>query len=70
MRQPVDERADIFAFGVTAYEMFTGKKPVTGDTRKEVHAEVRQFQRASACHCASRVPDMPASIEQRRPQMS
>ena len=42
-RQPVDERADIFAFGVTAYEMLTGKKPVTGNTRREILAKYAEF---------------------------
>lgn len=42
-RAPVDERADIFAFGITAYEMLAGKKPVTGDTREEMLKKYAQF---------------------------
>jgi serine/threonine protein kinase len=34
--EPVDQRADIFAFGVTAYEVLTGAKPFPGDTPDEI----------------------------------
>src|SRR6266581_1134129 len=36
LRQGFDQRADIFAFGVTAYEMLTGQKPFSGDTPDEI----------------------------------
>lgn len=36
LRQPVDHRADIFAFGVSAYELLTGQKPFIGDYPKEI----------------------------------
>jgi serine/threonine-protein kinase len=42
LRQPLDHRADIFAFGVTAYELLTYQKPFPGETL----AEVVQLQRA------------------------
>jgi serine/threonine-protein kinase len=61
-RQPVDERADIFAFGVTAYEMLTGKKPITGNTREEVmqkYANFNEHLRPLRTH----LPDIPHSIE-------
>jgi serine/threonine-protein kinase len=32
LRQPVDHRADLWAFGVTAYELLTYRKPFPGDT--------------------------------------
>jgi serine/threonine-protein kinase len=32
----IDQRADIFAFGVTAYEVLTGQKPFPGDTPDEI----------------------------------
>lgn len=32
----VDHRADLFAFGVTAYELLTFKKPFQGDTPKDI----------------------------------
>ena len=41
--EPVDERADIFAFGITAYEMLTGKKPVTGNSRDEMLKKYARF---------------------------
>lgn len=36
MKKPVDARADLWAFGVTAYELLTHKKPFPGDNPKEV----------------------------------
>jgi serine/threonine-protein kinase len=37
-REPLDSRADIFAFGVAAYELLTNKKPFPGDTPGEILA--------------------------------
>jgi eukaryotic-like serine/threonine-protein kinase len=34
--EPIDHRVDIFAFGVSAYELLTGMKPFPGDTPDEV----------------------------------
>ena len=62
-REPVDERADIFSFGITAYEMITGKKPIAGDTREEVLQKYSNFNE----HLRpprTLVPDIPHSIEQ------
>ncbi len=39
----VDHRADLFAFGVTAYELLTFKKPFSGETPKELL--LSQFER-------------------------
>jgi serine/threonine-protein kinase len=36
LRKPIDHRADIFAYGVSAYELLTRKKPFTGETGEEV----------------------------------
>jgi serine/threonine-protein kinase len=61
-RQPVDERADIFAFGVTAYEMLTGKKPVAGNSREEIlkkYAEFDEHMKPPRAH----IPDVPHFIE-------
>jgi serine/threonine protein kinase len=62
MREPVDERADIFAFGLTAYEMLSGKKPVTGETREEVMQKYMDFNK-HLVPLRSRVPDIPRAIE-------
>ena len=35
-RTGIDHRVDIFAFGVTAYELLTGSKPFPGETPEEV----------------------------------
>jgi serine/threonine-protein kinase len=36
LRQPIDQRVDIFAYGVTAYELLTGRKPFPGETPDEI----------------------------------
>jgi serine/threonine-protein kinase len=36
LRQPIDQRADIFAYGVTAYELLTYTKPFPGDSPDEI----------------------------------
>jgi serine/threonine-protein kinase len=35
-RQPIDPRADIFAYGVAAYELVTNHKPFPGETPGEI----------------------------------
>jgi eukaryotic-like serine/threonine-protein kinase len=35
-REGIDQRADIFAFGVAAYEVLTGAKPFPGETPEEI----------------------------------
>jgi serine/threonine-protein kinase len=35
-KQPIDHRVDIFAYGVTAYELLTGSKPFPGETPEDV----------------------------------
>jgi eukaryotic-like serine/threonine-protein kinase len=37
-RQPIDSRADIFAYGVAAYELLTNQKPFPGETPGEILA--------------------------------
>nr|WP_321349203.1 serine/threonine-protein kinase [uncultured Methanoregula sp.] len=36
LHKPIDHRADIFAFGVVAYELLTWKRPFVGETAEEV----------------------------------
>jgi eukaryotic-like serine/threonine-protein kinase len=36
LRQPIDHRVDVFAYGVAAYELLTGKKPFAGETPDEI----------------------------------
>lgn len=36
LRTPVDERTDIFALGIAAYELFVGQKPFTPMERREI----------------------------------
>ncbi len=43
LKEPVDERADIFALGVTAYEMFSGQKPFTGQSSAEIFRAYTDF---------------------------
>lgn len=61
-RQPVDERADIFAFGVTAYELLAGKKPVTGNTPTEVLHKYAEFD-LHLKPLRTHAPDVPPFIE-------
>ena len=61
-REPVDERADIFAFGLTAYELLSGKKPIVGDTREEVLQKYADFNNHLR-PLRSLVTDLPRGIE-------
>ncbi len=61
-RRPVDERADIFSFGMTAYEMLTGKKPIAGDTRDEILKKYAHFK-DNLKPLRAHVPDIRPSLE-------
>lgn len=61
-RQPVDERADIFAFGITAYELLTSKKPIAGNTQEEILSKYANFDE----HLRpprTLVPEIPQTLE-------
>lgn len=61
-RHPVDHRADIWAYGVTAYELLTNRKPFNGEKGKEILEE--QLNRdALFLYPRSVNPDLPANLE-------
>lgn len=61
-RQPVDQRADIFAFGVTAYEFLTFQKPFPAETAAEVLE--RQLDRIAGFRKPTEInPDIPQALE-------
>jgi serine/threonine-protein kinase len=61
MRGPLDQRADIFAFGVTAYELLTNHKPFPGETPSEILA--RQKDRSGFVAPLEYNPDLPLALE-------
>jgi serine/threonine-protein kinase len=61
LRQPVDHRADLWAFGVTAYELLTFRKPFPGDTADLVLK--RQLDRSEFATPRSLNGDIPADLE-------
>lgn len=61
LRQPFDHRADIFAFGVTAYELVTLEKPFPGDTPDEILR--RQLERSDFQHPRHLNPALPSALE-------
>lgn len=61
-RRLVDHRADIFAFGVTAYEILTLRKPFPGETPKEIL--LKQLDRSQQLVNPSEInPDIPPALE-------
>jgi serine/threonine-protein kinase len=62
LREPVDHRADVFAFGATAYELLTFRKPFPGDSPDEVLR--RQLDRSIDFQAPREINgDIPPSIE-------
>lgn len=59
--QPFDQRVDIFAFGVVAYELLTNQKPFPGDSPAEILA--RQTDRSGFVNPRQLNPDLPAALE-------
>jgi len=61
-RKYVDHRSDIWAYGVTAYELLTNRKPFNGESGKEILAE--QMNRDALLLQPRAVnPDLPANLE-------
>lgn len=62
LREPVDHRADIFAFGVTAYEFLTFRKPFPGENADEILS--RHLDRSIDFVTPREVnPDLPIALE-------
>jgi serine/threonine-protein kinase len=59
--QPIDQRVDVFAFGVAAYELLTEQKPFPGETAKEILA--RQLDRSQFIMPRQINGDIPADLE-------
>ena len=58
---PIDQRVDIFAFGVAAYELLTNEKPFPGDDINEIlkcQLDRSQFRMPRVLN-----PDIPAGLE-------
>ena len=59
--EPITHRVDIFAFGVTAYELLTNHKPFPGDSPSEILS--RQLDRSRFVLPHEHNPDLPANLE-------
>jgi eukaryotic-like serine/threonine-protein kinase len=60
-REPIDPRADIFAYGVSAYELVTNQKPFPGETPGEILAA--QMNSSSPIPVREHNPQIPANLE-------
>src|SRR5712671_50252 len=61
MNRSVDSRSDLYAFGVTLYQMLTGELPfAAADAMEWIHSHVARGPKP----LGERVPGIPASIEQ------
>jgi serine/threonine-protein kinase len=60
-REPVDPRADIFAFGVSAYEILTNHKPFPGETPAEILAA--QMDDSTPVPVREHNTDIPPALE-------
>lgn len=62
LRREIDQRADIFAFGVTAYELLTYQKPFPGESPAEV-LELQYNREHTFIMPRQLNPDIPAPLE-------
>lgn len=60
-REPVDQRADIFAFGVSAYELLTNVNPFSGEGPAQILSA--QKDRSGFAAPRERNPDIPPALE-------
>jgi len=60
-REPLDARADIFAYGVAAYELLTNQKPFPGDTPAEILQA--QLDPAGPVPLTAHNSDLPPALE-------
>ena len=61
-RQPIDHRVDIFAYGVSAYELLTNRKPFSGDSPDEILR--KQLDRSLEFLSPRELnPNIPAALE-------
>ncbi|HEX7654641.1 MAG TPA: serine/threonine-protein kinase [Verrucomicrobiae bacterium] len=60
-REVVDGRVDIFAYGVSAYELLSNQKPYPGETPGEILAS--QMNPAGAIPLRQHNPDVPLALE-------
>lgn len=61
LRQPIDHRVDIWAYGVTAFELLTGQKPFPGESAEDI---VRlQLDRSAFKNPRDINPDVPVTLE-------
>ncbi len=61
-REPVDQRADIFALGVSIYELLTNYKPFPGEKPSEILAA--QLDRTNFVTPRQHNPDIPVALEE------
>ena len=55
--EKVDERTDIFSFGVVLYEMVAGKTPFAGDSMSETFANLINSEPPPLTRFSSNTPD-------------
>ena len=60
-RKPIDTRVDIFAYGVSAYELLTNQKPFPGENPGEILAS--QLDMAGPIPPTQHNPDIPPVLE-------
>jgi len=60
-REPLDGRADIFAYGVVAYELLTNRKPFPGETPADILAA--QLEPGGPAALREHNPELPVNLE-------